>query len=290
MRSEIKDVIDRHKGQACVVTLHGPSLNLHKEQINEAQSCKKILRFSVNNWFDYFEDPPDYWILSSSEEGFPIRSLFPIVRQHKTSIFYSDDGDFTSKDSIEREIQSEWLAYDQRHWEGKTCIDILKQFKEHHLSTGDFNFKNFGNNPIMWQPPRCYTFSGHSLAGRCCLQNSPPRTPIQEELQALCGHEQHYSTGDTVAMHAIAFAIIMGCNPIYVSGLDLDYNKGYANAKMKDWAMKAAGPNAWAPIRENLENDLRILYESAAKRNITIYTLNPEPWYGALEKADRIDL
>ena len=109
-------------------------------------------------------------------------------------------------------------------------------------------------------------------------------------MQALCGHEQHYSTGDTVAMHAIAFAIIMGCNPIYVSGLDLDYNKGYANAKMKDWAMKAAGPNAWAPIRENLENDLRILYESAAKRNITIYTLNPEPWYGALEKADRIDL
>ena len=40
------------------------------------------------------------------------------------------------------------------------------------------------------------------------------RLTIQEYLQEISGCDQHYSTGDTVAFHAIAFAIIMGCNPI----------------------------------------------------------------------------
>ena len=84
-------------------------------------------------------------------------------------------------------------------------------------------------------------------------------------------------------MHAIAFAIIMGCNPIYVSGLDLDYNKGYANSDKDDWKVKAQGPNAWTPVRENLQNDIRVLSESAKKRGIEIINLNPDPWYDSFE-------
>ena len=114
-------------------------------------------------------------------------------------------------------------------------------------------------------------------------QNNPPRTTLQEYLQNLTGASQHYSTGDTVSMHAIAFAIIMGCNPIYISGLDLDYNKGYANSDKDDWKAKAQGPNAWTPVRENLQNDIRVLSESAKKRGIEIINLNPDPWYDSFE-------
>jgi len=284
----MKDVLDINKDKPCVITLHGPSLNLHKEAVSKKQESGDAIRISVNNWFDYFTTPPDYWVLSSSEHGFPIRNLFHIIREHNMPIFYSDDGDFTPKEMIHKELNSEWMVYDQRHWKGEDCMQILKSFKAHCKENKNFSFKKYGNNEIMWHPPRCYTMSGHSLDGKCCQQNNPPRTTLQEYLMNLSGHDAHYSTGDTVAMHAIAFAIIMGCNPIYVSGLDLDYNKGYANPDMSDWKSKAQSPNAWTPVRDNLENDLRILNASAEKRGIKVYTLNQSPWYDAFEIATDI--
>ena len=283
MRIEIKDILDRHKDTPCAITAHGPSLNLNKQRIIELQQSKQLLRLSVNNWWDYFTSAPDYWILSSSEHAFPMRILFDIIKNAGCPIFYSDDGDWTSKETIDQQVDGEWLVYDQRHWEGKTCIEILKQFKSHYEQNKNFEFKRFGNNEVMWHPPRCYTNSGHALDGKCCAQNNPPRTTLQEYLQNLTGASQHYSTGDTVSMHAIAFAIIMGCNPIYVSGLDLDYNKGYANSDKDDWKVKAQGPNAWTPVRENLQNDIRVLSESAKKRGIEIINLNPDPWYDSFE-------
>jgi len=283
MKLKIADIIDKHKNTPCFIACHGPSLNKHKKELISARKQEKILRFSVNNWWDYFDSPPDYWILSSSEHAFTIKKVFPILKRTKVPIFYSDDGDFTPKSYIEENLESDWLVYDQRHWEGKDCIEILKQFKNHVQKNKNFNFNRFGNNEIMWQPPRCYSNSGHALDRRCCNQNIPARTPIQEELQKLTGTEQHYSTGDTVALHTIAFAILMGCNPIYVTGMDLDYSKGYANSDKTDWKSKAEGPNAWAPVHKNLQNDIKILNESAKNRGIEIINLNKESWYKEFE-------
>ena len=279
MRVELNNILDRHREQPCVISGHGPSLNSSKTRIAKLQNNKELLRFSVNNWWDYFDTAPDYWILSSSEHAFPMRILFEIINKAGCPIFYSDDGDFTSKELIENQVKGEWLVYDQRHWEGKSCIEILKEFKNHYEENKNFHFTRFGNNEVMWHPPRCYTNSGHALDGRCCAQNQPARTTLQEYLRDLSGVEQHYSTGDTVSMHAIAFAIIMGCNPIYVTGLDLNYNKGYANPDKSDWKSKAQGPNAWGPIRKNLQNDIRILNKSAKSRGIEIINLTEDPWY-----------
>lgn len=288
MQINYSDILGRHQNKPCVVTLHGPTLNLHKKRIVEMQKSSDVVRISVNNWYDYFDTRPDYWILSSSEQGFPIRSLFRIANEHEVPIFYSDEGDFTPKEMIDKQLKSEWLVYDQRHWEGKTCIQILKEFKNYYADNGDFNFLKYGNNSIMWHPPRCFAMSGHSLDGKCCAQNNPPRVTVQETLQRLSHHTEHYSTGDTVAVHAIAFAIMMGCNPIYISGLDLDYRKGYANPDKTDWSQKSQSPNAWTPVRKNLLNDLRILNHSATNMGTKVYTLNPDPWYDAFEIATDI--
>ena len=215
-----------------------------------------------------------------------MKNLIPFIKDKHIPIFYSDDGDFTSKDLIRLSLESEWMSYDQRHWEGKDCIEILKEFKQYHDVNKNFNFTKFGGNEIMWHPPRCFSMSGHSIDGLCCRQNFPARVTIQEHLQAFCGADRHYSTGDTVAVHTIAFAIIMGCNPIYISGLDLDYSNGYANQQQTDWAQKAQGPNAWASVRKNLENDLNILNESAAKRGIKILNLNPKSWYDSFKLSE----
>tara|TARA_R110002124_G_scaffold277506_2_gene448994 strand:+ start:5706 stop:6575 length:870 start_codon:yes stop_codon:yes gene_type:complete len=286
MKKQICDVVDRHKSTPAVIALHGPSLNLTKKEIIQTQKENKIVRFSVNDWYDYFDTPPDYWILSTSEPKFLIKNLLPMLENLKVPVFFSDDGDFTSKELINNSLESEWLCYDQRHWEFKNCLQILKTFKEHHTTHKNFSFKKYGNNEIMWHPPRCLSMSGHSLDGRCCQQNSPPRVTIQEELQNISGCNRHYSTGDTVALHAIAFAIIMGCNPIYVTGLDLDYSDGYADDSKNDWQQKASGPNAWMPVRQNLENDLNILNESAENRGIKIINLNPNAWYESFEISD----
>ena len=281
MRLTIKDIIDRHKGVPAVVAAHGPSLNQHKEEFVSAGKENKILRFSVNNWWDYFKTPPDYWILSST--FYTIHKIMRILKQTNVPVFFSDDGDFTPKSFIEQNLKSDWLVYDQRHWEGKDCIQILKQFKKHYEKNKNFHFTRFGNNEIMWHPPRCFTNSGHALDRRCCDQNVPPRVTLQEELQRLTGATAHYSTGDTVALHAIAFAILMGCNPIYVTGMDLDYGKGYANPDIKYWKSAATGPNAWSPVRENLQNDLKILNESATMRGVKIINLNKESWFKELK-------
>ena len=288
MRLEIRDIVDKHRGMPAAIAAHGPSLNLFKEQIASLHQQEKLIRFSANNWWDYFKTSPNYWILSTTI--FTIRRMIDIINKTSTSVFYSDDGDFTPKDFIKGNIKSDWLAYDQRHWEGSDCIDILKSFKNYFEEHKNFHFNRYGNNEIMWHPPRCFTNSGHALDRRCCEQNIPARVTIQEELQALSGFDQHYSTGDTVSFHAIAFAILMGCNPIYVSGMDLDYNKGYANPDKTDWKHKAAGPNDWSPVRQNLENDIYVLDESAKKRGIEIISLTPDAWYDGFTKSQSINL
>ena len=297
MRLEIKDIIDKHKGMPAAIAAHGPSLNLFKEQIASLHQQEKLIRFSVNNWWDYFDTPPNYWILSTTVFTLDIlmRTWYTdqtknILEETGVPVFYSDDGDFTPKELIHQNLKTDWLAYDQRHWEGKNCIEILDSFNKHCEEHENYCFNRYGNNEIMWHPPRCFTNSGHALDGKCCQQNIPARSTIQEELQALSGFNQHYSTGDTVSFHAIAFAILMGCNPIYVSGMDLDYNKGYANPDKTDWKHKASGPNDWSPVRQNLENDIYVLDESAKKRGIEIISLTPDAWYDGFTKSQSINL
>ncbi len=97
MKINFDDIIDRHSGIPAVVTLHGPTLNLHKQKIIDYQKENKILRFSVNNWYDYFDLSPSYWILSSSEDAFGVGKLLDTVCNHNVPLFYSDEGDFTEK-------------------------------------------------------------------------------------------------------------------------------------------------------------------------------------------------
>jgi len=287
MRLKFTDIVDKHKNQACVVACHGPSLNLHKEKIIELQNKNKIIRFSMNNWWDYFDEKPDYWILSNT--NYPIKKYMNFLNENKLTVFYSDDGDFTDKKYIERHSNFDWLDYDQRHWEGRDCIEILTEFKNHYKKHKNFKFTRFGNNEIMWHPPRCFHDAGHSSKDRnCCDMNNPSRTTIQEFLQNITNTHQHYSTGDSVALHAISFAIIMGCNPIYVSGMDLNYTKGYANDSIKPAGIGGTGPSAFTPLRENFKNDLQILNKSAESRGIKILNLCPDPWYDCFKCSELV--
>ena len=67
MKLKLKDIENKHREEACVVAAHGPSLDNTKLKIEEQQKKNMLLRISVNEWFDFFKQKPDYWIVSNSE-------------------------------------------------------------------------------------------------------------------------------------------------------------------------------------------------------------------------------
>jgi len=277
MKVGFGDILDAHKDVPAVVCCHGPSLNKDKEKIIEAQEKGNIIRFSVNNWYDFFDKPPNYWIISNTEPKYHIFNDYKRMNNCGASVFYSIEGDPTTEEFIEKHLECDYFPYDQRHFKNHDCIKILKSFKEHGQTNKNLNFKEYGNNETMWYPPRVggqYGWAGFDLYGRCCSKKLNPT--IQEFLQKISNCKQHYSTADTVAFHVIAFAIIMGCNPIYISGLDLDYSLGYAE---KDAEINMNHYTMWKENNKNLINDMQILNKSAEKRNINIINLKKDPWY-----------
>jgi hypothetical protein len=68
----------------------------------------------------------------------------------------------------------------------------------------------------------------------------------------------------------------MGCDPIYVSGMDLDYSRGYADetkpVPMGHYTM-------WQDNSENLLNDMEIINTSANLLGTRIINLYKNSWY-----------
>ena len=81
----------------------------------------------------------------------------------------------------------------------------------------------------------------------------------------------------------------MGCNPIYVTGMGLDYKKGYANPH-KDGYSHKTNPSAvghWTGIHRNtILNDLRILRETAELLGIDLINVNKDAWFDSFKKGD----
>jgi len=281
MRLEYEDIKNKHSGTSCYVTLHGPSLTPHIKAIEEEQKDKKAMRISVNDWFHFFDTSPDYWVFSHSQTTIESCLLnsgtwkhfkYPprIMNEVKVPVLFADSVDLTDYGLIEAELECDYLGYDQRHFQGDRCVEILKNFRNHYQKHGDYDFKDYGNNPVMWAPPRMPAWG---FGNGVCCERIEDRLTIQEELQKISGHNEHYSTGDTVALHAIAFAIIMGFNPIKIVGMDLDYRKGYAGKKDGDTKTPMANDD-WIKLEANLLNDLKILHESAKMLGTTIEDLS----------------
>jgi hypothetical protein len=307
MKLKTEDLINKHKDQPCIVALHGPSLDKDLEKIEELQKNKAYLRISVNEWFNYFKIKPDYWIASSGE--FTIQnSMIPsmvwdrhyrwpknVFNKFNVPLLYNDTADFTSEEFIQQNLKCDYYPFDTRHFKNMKCRDILKSFKDHYEENKNFDFKKFGNNSQIWKPlsmngatcdPIYAQFATQwSRNNKCCHKIDNKRKTYQEMLQDYTGYHQHLSAGTSVAFIGLAFAVLMGCNPIYVSGLDLDYSKGYATNK--DTKQKAiAGRNhvgSWKIVfRELILDDLRILKESAKLKGIEFVNLNDNSWHNVL--------
>ncbi len=163
-------------------------------------------------------------------------------------------------------------------------MQILKNFKDYHSNHRNFNYLDYGNNKQMWQLPNVsgvhplvaqvhgHIASAWRTSSDCC-DHFVDKT-IQELLQEVSGYDKHAGPGQTVGMFAIIFAILMGCNPIYVVGMDLDYSVGYANT---DASLPISFPNVghWKHVfKDFILDDMRILRSSAERLGIKIINLD----------------
>jgi len=314
MKLEIKDIIDRHKNIPCVVTCHGPSLTPHKKKIEDLQEQGKILRIDVNEWYDFFDTKPDYWVVSNGE--FTIENSinennlwkqrnYPpdVFNSYGIPLFYNMTADLSDPEFVEQNLKCDYLPYDTKHFKGHDCKKILTNFLEYANRNQDLNFTYYGNNAQMWQypdvsevNPYCQAVhkdiaNGWSMDKRCCI-NMDGRLTIQEALRVLSGYPQHMGVGQTVGIFCLIFATLMGCNPIYISGLDLDYTLGYAegNTDKPNYIPNLGNVGHWRHVYRNfLLDDMRILKESAENLGIKIINLNKDSWHTVFEKGQLFD-
>ena len=308
MKLTWNNIIGKHENQPCVVACHGPSLNKDKEKISSLQREKGLIRFSVNEWYDFFDIKPDYWVVSNSEfnikdsiigGGIWRDTKYPLnlFNEQNIPLLYNATADLTSVEFIEQNLHCDYFPYDSKHFKNHDCGQIIANFRAHYEKHKDLNFKYYGNNSQMWQPtdisnvnPYCAaTHKGIAAAwsggGRCCSSRINDLT-IQEKVQEICEHGQHLGPGQTVGMVCIMFAILMKCNPIYVSGLDLDYSLGYAESEVQHY-INAGNLGHWRHcFRDFLTDDMRILKESAENIGVEILNLNNQSWHNVFKTSE----
>ena len=119
-----------------------------------------------------------------------IQSMKPRLDKFPRSyVIHADSVDTTPRSWSEENIVNPYVPYDQRHFDGQKCTNC---------------------------PNNCNNF----------LEN---RLTIQEILQNKFKSTKKYSTGCTVALHMLSLALILGCNKIYIMGVDLNYKLGYVD-------------------------------------------------------------
>jgi hypothetical protein len=144
-----------------------------------------------------------------------------------TVIVHSDSVDTTPKKWIEDNVVNTYIGYDQRHFNNEKCGHC---------------------------PNDCDNF----------IQN---RRTIQELLMSYSKNSRRYNTGHTVALHCLAFALLLGCSEIYILGVDLDYGLGYVDEK----TINNDSFVNWLP---EIIEDFSTIKQSAENLNVKIYNMS----------------
>lgn len=176
--------IDREKGRPCLVAGNGPSLkDFPFKRFNGVYIV-------VGSGPKILEDKIDqyYWMNANHLYPTPERHLKD-VNKNKNSVFLFADsvryafGAKYNPDFLNENIQVPWMAFDERHFNGQKC------------------------NP---ERPCCRMVDVH-----------PERVTFQEFFEQHFGVEEINRKIGTSVLHSLMLAILMGCDPIYLQGVEL---------------------------------------------------------------------
>ena len=274
----IPDIINKHKGTPAIIEGHGPSLEKTRDSVNQYLDNHDLIVFGCNEWWAFENHPkPDYWVRCSvgANGGNLVENKHDIEwfkegsDNGKIPLFNCDVTDRSSLQSAKENLICPYLPYDIRHFNGKTCLENYNE------SAGSGEYLN-----------RYFTF----FPG-CCERRG--RLTIQEELQNYTNYSERVSPMTfTVTTQMIQFAIIMGCNPIYIHGMELDYFSGDLYGQLKNneswqnrWPGFTPGGETWQGWRrEYMLKDFNIINESAKNIGTRIINLTHNTWYRTFEE------
>ena len=258
---QFSDILGKEKGKIGIIMGLGPSLKESIPLIKDFEKSKdKFALISCNNMDVMSDLKIDYWILAQpADYQNPLHIPLAYNRYNKmgATFLYTDCLDLTPRDQVEDLLKEiDYIGYDQRHFNSEKC----------------------GWLDVHGRPPTC---CNGIINGRLC---------IQEEFQKYTGSNTRYGAGDTVGVHMVALSVILGLNPIYVSGIDLDYTNGYFNNDFEgEEGTLRLGMRLEERIKMGMDNinrvpelidriimDMGIINESAKKMGVKIYNTNKE--------------
>lgn len=252
MRIEFNDIIDSEKGKIGIVLGLGPSVNRHLNLLGEAnEKPEEYCIISCNNIDRQIPSLRiNHWMLAqpadSGNEFYIPNGYIRYNRNADTVFYYTDCLDLTPKEMVDQLLIIRWVGYDQRHNNSEEC---------------GWRMPN-GNKPS------------------CCSRIIKGRKTIQEEFRDYTGAKGLYGAGDTVAVHMIANAVMLGCNPIYVLGVDLDYSQGYVNNSLPETqtriGMGMSSVNRSPKMVERVLDDISYIADCAAMKKVFIYCLDTD--------------
>ena len=201
----------------------------------------------VNQWFDLYPTVPNYWTMASTVDT-PMNYM-KVINTCKLDVLYADSVDLVDKEWLDTVCENDYLAFDQRHFKGKECSV-------------------------------CNTFG-------CSKYLNTRRLTLQEELMKYTKSNFHYGSGSTGCLHACAFAILMGCDPIYITGIKLDYRVGYANRLNPDVSFSPdVKETDFDELKDSVLIDFQTIKNSAANINRNIFSLADDCLPGIFERKD----
>lgn len=246
---QFDDIHNRDKGKTGFVLGLGPSLRNNVNLLKGIHRDKENYKIVSCNNMDIMTDIDfDYWVLAqpaADDSPFCIKNAWQRYNNRPQTVFlYTDCLDLTPRPWVAEHLKIEYIGYDQRHWGGEHC--------------------GWGNLP----------------GGRhyCCDGIIPGRLCIQEYFKKVTGMPCHYGAGDTVGVHMVAIAVMAGLNPVYITGIDLDYSQGYvtnnfpgANVRI---GMGMSSINNSPTMVARIIKDLEIIRDSAARIGVKIYDMD----------------
>lgn len=243
MKVSFDDIRNKEKGKTAIVCGLGGSLKEYVKQFEKLSKTEKDKYCFISCNNWPKKTHIDVDYWTIANSVFTVKENYEYFNNHKATLVYSDSVDLTDRKFVDNVIKNDYLSYDQRHFNSSPCKKRLE----------------------------------------CCKYIEPDRKTIQEYLQEITGHSEHYTDAGTVGVHMLALAVILGCNPIYVSGIDMNYETGYVDNSVgvqHDNIGKYVGA---------FGKQSKIISDSAELIGIEIINLNNNAPYGGIKKGEFIE-
>lgn len=184
---------------------------------------------------------PNYWVFANSVDT--IQKMSNRLSNYPESVVvHADSVDSTPREWVINNFKSNvYVGYDQRHFNNQKC-------------------------------PNCANGCANLVDGR---------ETIQELLRKYTNHDKIYGTGDTVAVHMLSLAILLGCKKIYITGVDLDYSKGYYNSNL-------INHDSFNPYLNNIISDFKTINDSAKNLGVEIINLSTDSVLSTILKTESL--